>query len=349
VITSKEWKYWFRTLGYPQKERAPRRNPTSLAAMHGSTSSPVLGHIKVISSTGLYLQTKERWPIGEIVSITLQKEGPAAHDSEFQVEIQARVASHGEDGVGLGFVLPSSLNANLWEHLIDHADSPIEEEETQFIFRTVRAILFLYRLCPSSADRPIYALTGELDEFRTKNMLEIALMAEKMLAADSDTDKMRAHPHIVGGVLRDGSWQDDDLMQRLWAGLLVSSCDEEGTDESNMDLVELLVQVTTSQARILVEGCRRADEQQAGENGRAPAEVIITKEEMIRITDMYDLYRNATDIAYLHGYGLIANNFDFSSHGTKTDFDIAPTQLGMRLYKTCRGQQIDHLEPAKTP
>lgn len=74
----------------------------------------------------------------------MQKEGSQESLSEFQIDVEARVASHGEDGVGLGFLLPKGLDANLWETLIIHADSQPETEDISFIFRLVRAILFLY-------------------------------------------------------------------------------------------------------------------------------------------------------------------------------------------------------------
>jgi hypothetical protein len=101
--------------------------------MHGSMSSPKLGRIKIISRTGLYLQTTERWPIGEVVSLTLQKDGIPAAGSEMQIDVQARVASYGEDGVGLGFILPAGMNARLWEHVVDTADTPDETEDTRNI------------------------------------------------------------------------------------------------------------------------------------------------------------------------------------------------------------------------
>ncbi len=308
--------------------------------LHGGPSSPKQCHIEVISSTGMFVKTGERWPIGEILTLTLQKEGMAARGSELQVEVQARVASHGENGVGLGFMLPTDLNPNLWEHLIEISDTPTEAEDVQFIFRMVRAILFLSRLCPSSDAKPLQTWTADMDEFRSKNMLSIALTAEKMLAAQPNGDKMHAHPQAVTGILKEASWHADDLLQRLWAGLLVSSCSEDGTDMSNMDLVELLVQVTKSQGHILVEAYKRYVEQMAAQGGQGTAEVIITQEEMIGITEMYDLYRNATDTAYLHGYGLIEKNFDFSSHSSQTTFDVTLTALGVRLLKACRAEQF---------
>ncbi len=341
--TPKDLRFWLRTFRYPLKERAPRRNPTGLTVLYGGPSSRKQFHIEVISSTGLYIKAAERWPIGETLTLTLQKEGMAAQGSELQVEVQARVASHGEDGVGLGFLLPIDLNANLWGHLIEISDTPTEAEDTQFIFRMVRAILFLSRLCPSSDAKPLQSWTADMDEFRSKNMLKIALTAEKMLAGQPNGDKMHAHPQVVAGILKEASWHADDVLQQLWAGLLVSSCNEDGTDLSNMDLAELLVQVTKSQGHILVEAYKRYVEQMASLAGQGIPEVFITQEEMIGVTEMYDLYRNATDIAYIHGYGLIEKNFDFSTHSSQTTFDVTLTALGVRLLKACRADQFDEV------
>ena len=309
--------------------------------MRGSDSSSKLGQIKEISRTGFFLQTTERWPIGETVSLSLQKEGAEVNDSELKINVPVRVASHRENGIGMAFVLPEGMSAGLWEHLVDTADTPAESRDTQFIFRMVRAMLFLYRLCPSRAVEPILLLTGELDEARTAGMLQIAMIAEEMVADEPDAEQLRADPDIVAGILKNGSWQHEELTHRLWAGLLTSSCSKDGNDLSNQDLVELLVEVTVSQARILVEACRRASAQATGNGGIATQRIIITAAEMVGVTGMYDLYRNATDVAYLHGNGLVVRNFDFSSHSTVADFDVTPTQLGMRVFKACRGYLLE--------
>jgi len=345
LTKAKDWKYWLRTLGYPEKQRAPRRKPIGLVAMYGNHSAPKQVSVKTLSVTGLYLETADRWPLDEVISLTLQKDGMSGSDSELHLNVQVRVASYGEDGVGFEFKLPKGFSTDLWEHLIDNADVPNESEESKFILRMVRAILFLYRLSPSTAAEPIQVLTGELDQFRTGNMLSIALIAERMLAAQPDSEQLRAHPGLVSSILKDGSWADDELVRHLWAGLLASSCNPEGTDESNKDFAELLVQVTKSQAHILVESCRRAMEPSDPErsDGLPGSPMVITPEEMIRITGTYDLYRSATDVAYLHSYGLMEKGFDFSTHTPKTSFDITPSRLGMQLFKVCRGQMFAHV------
>jgi hypothetical protein len=338
VNTTNDWKFAFRTLGYPQQERAVRRTPSGLVAMHGSVTAPKLGRIKIISKNGIFLQTEERWPIGEVISVSLQREGPQQIHSEFEIDVQAQVASYGKDGVGLGFVLPIGLNKNFWDVVIRNADARPETEEVSFLFRVVRTILFVCRLCPSITPDDIQALGKELDEARTRSAIEIALKAEMLLAQEPDADDMHAHPQIVASILRNGSWSGDNSMQQLWAGLLVSSCTAEGTNESNRDFIELLVQVTETQARILVAGCKRATESMSGLEGERSKEIIITPEEMIQISGMYDAYRIATEVSYLFNFGLLEKVFDFTTYTSKEKFDITPSKLGLELFKVCRGR-----------
>jgi hypothetical protein len=331
-----DWKRRLQKLGRRRLKRAERRTPSGFAARFGSVSTPKLGHIKEISATGLYLTTDERWPVGEVISLTLQKEGPQESLSEFQIDVKARVASHGEDGVGLGFVLPNGMDANLWGTLISHADSEPESEDISFIIRLVRAILFLFRVCPSGAKEAIDLLSKELDEPRTKSAINIALMAEKMLTVEPNADSHHPHPQIVESIFRHGSWSSDELLQRLWAGLLTSFCTAEGMDESNRAFVELLIQVTATQARVLCAGCRKARDLMAGVEGEPWKEIIVTPKEMIEITGNYDLYRNATDVAYLFNFGLLEKVFDFTSYLPKDSFEITPSSLGLELFRICR-------------
>jgi hypothetical protein len=304
--------------------------------LYRTASAAKLGRIKQISHTGLYLLTEERWPMNEVIPIKLQKEWPAESPSELQIDIQVRVASHGEDGVGLAFMLPAGLDPDLWEHLITNADVQTETGHISSIFRLVRTVLFLCRVCSSGAQDAIQLIGGELDEFRTRSAVEIALKAEKLLSSDPDSERKHAHPKIVTDILRDGSWSTDDLIQQLWAGLLFSSCTVEGTDQSNHTFVELLVQVTTTQGRILVTGCRMAGDLHSENAGEPLREIIITPEEMIQITGTYDLYRSATDVAYLFNSGLLEKVFDFTSYLPKNSFNITPSKLGLELFTLCR-------------
>ena len=64
------------TPSFTEKARAERRPLPGLAAYHWDGAIPRLNKVRNISSTGVYLQTPDRWKPGEIVTLTLQREGP---------------------------------------------------------------------------------------------------------------------------------------------------------------------------------------------------------------------------------------------------------------------------------
>jgi hypothetical protein len=150
---------------------------------------------------------------------------------------------------------------------------------------------------------------------------------------------MRAHPHLVASILKHGSWADD-FTRQLWAGLLVTSCTVEGTDESNNEFIELIINLTRHQSLIFIGACVRALEIMAGAEYPPSTRIVLSPEEMIRLTDMYDISRIATDVAYLFNSGIIDKVFDFTSYMPMDNFDITPSRLGLELYKRCKGDRI---------
>jgi hypothetical protein len=293
--------------------------------------------IKNLSSTGIYLLTEERWPLGELISLTLQGQGTPEDGSESQIPVQARVSRHGEDGIGLSFVLPPGLDAKLWAVLVRNAVLLTDEKSILLTFKTLHTILFLNRLCPGEANESIRLLGGELDASRTESALDIALRAEKLLASEPDAITMRALPRMVASILRQGSWAMDDVTKQLWAGLLAASCSVEGTDESGSAFVDPLIHLTPAQSRILVAACSKAMDSISEHEGLPMARIILTPEEMFRFTDTNDISRIAMDLAYLFHAELIEKLFDFTSYLPTESFDLTPARLGLDLYKHCKG------------
>jgi hypothetical protein len=169
--------------------------------------------------------------------------------------------------------------------------------------------------------------------------MEIAYGAERLLAAGPDAEKMRAHPPLVLSILKHGSWADE-LTRQLWVGLLATSCSVDGKDESNSEFAELLVNVTRSQCRVFLSGCRKILEAQRETGGGSSTRVMVTPEQMIRLTDMYDMARNATDVAHLFITGIVEKNFDFSSYVVTESIDITPSKLGLELYERGKGDCV---------
>jgi hypothetical protein len=346
--TLNEWKSWIRRLGYPETPHAERRVPSGFAARRQNNPASKPAKIRNISSTGLYLLTEERWHIGELVPLTIEVERLSKNHTEDHFAVEARVVRHGEDGIGLSFVLPEGLDPNLWDVLIKNAVVLTEPKDILHTLRVLRTAMFLCRLCHSEAHNAIELLGGELDPARTEKAIEIAHGAEKLLASDPNADRMRAHPHLVVSILQHGSWADD-FTKQLWAGLLATSCSVKGTDESNRVFVELLINITRHQSMIFVAACSKVLELISATEYDPSTRIIFSPEEMIRLTDMHDVARIATDVAYLFNSGIIEKVVDFTSYLPLEQFDITPSRLGLELYERCKGRCIKLDLPSNVP
>ncbi len=60
--------------------------------------------VKDLSLTGAYLHTLERWYVGSVVVLTLERQAEGTGTSS-SISIPCRVARHGPDGVGVKFLL----------------------------------------------------------------------------------------------------------------------------------------------------------------------------------------------------------------------------------------------------
>jgi hypothetical protein len=330
-------------LSEPEQPRAERWPATGLSALYGIDSASKPAGIKDVSASGVYLLTDERFPANQIVSLILRLKSEQPDNSELQISVQTRAAWQGEDGVALEFVLPPGMNPDLCAALVHDIVSLSDRDQVADVFRHLRTVLFLYRLCESQADEAILLLDGRLDTDRTATLFKIAFDGENLLASKPDASRMRAHPKLLANILREGSWAPDEVTLKLWVGLLASSCSVDAPDDSNQIFVDLLVHITPTEGKILLYACERALSSTPGLENSASAPIVISAQEMVHLTGVHDLGRNATDLAYLFNLGLVENLFDFTSYRDIENFDITPSRLGLELYSHCHGpsQKID--------
>jgi hypothetical protein len=116
---------------------------------------------------------------------------------------------------------------------------------------------------------------------------------------------LSAHPRIIYESIEKGSWADSPLMQNLWAGLLASSCTEDGKDESNLIFINLLAQLTSSQGVIIKHVCENA------KIGKSPGGWLNSEnfqldvEFLQALTGIDDVYQIDHELDHLRGLELI--------------------------------------------
>lgn len=104
------WRKRFEKWFSGDKRKAERIQLPQLAAYYWTGAAPVGHTIKDISMTGLFLLTEERWYPGTLVRMTLQRMDQVEEGADRAIAVHSRAVRWGDDGVGLQFVLPESVD-----------------------------------------------------------------------------------------------------------------------------------------------------------------------------------------------------------------------------------------------
>lgn len=97
-------KSWLPQRSANDRRGAKRTRWPRLVAYDASGTALVVHGVRDISATGLYLMTEERWPMGTLVRMTLQRSDGLDDLSMQPITVQLKVTRWAHDGVGLEFV-----------------------------------------------------------------------------------------------------------------------------------------------------------------------------------------------------------------------------------------------------
>lgn len=195
------------------------------------------------------------------------------------------------------------------------------------------ASALLSRICLPAAEEFGLLLRDKVSGWRQKNAIEIARKAQVLLDEHIKDIKVHSHPRLVFATLEHGSWADDDLMQKLWAGLLVSSCTPEGNDESNLMFITLMSQLTSSQAKIIEHICSSAKVHVTKGGFINSDSLEMSAAELMAISGHSDLQRLDRELDHLRALELIINGFDPS----RDMADVTPFALALHFYARAKG------------
>ena len=95
---------WIAQCPTPDRRSVRRKRWPRLVAYDAMGTTLEVHGVKDMSASGLYLITKERWPLGSQVNMTLQRtDGLDDNPRNNTITVQLRVVRWGTDGVGLAF------------------------------------------------------------------------------------------------------------------------------------------------------------------------------------------------------------------------------------------------------
>ena len=217
----------------------------------------------------------------------------------------------------------------------------------------MEASKFLNAICFPAAEEFGYLLRDKVSWWRINNVSNTTIKAKNNFNINYDEFDLTASPRIVNSILKNSSWIDNDKIQDMWAGLLVSSCSKSGKDESNLIFINLLSQLTSSEVRILDYICNNSEKKISIHNIIYANFLSISLRDLQEISDVVGIHNLDREIDHLRSLGLVLGGFpaipkdainafkrpsDIVSK-TSEDFeaDISPSALALNMYVRCNG------------
>lgn len=322
-----------------RKGRAERREVPGLVAYHFEGSTALPDPVSNISASGMYLLTATRWSLGEVIDLTLQRQGQPEEFVGNRIQMRATPVRWGADGVGLSFEHARGTQVHLWDGKAHDASEMVEPVEVVREFRVARAESFLRRICPTLGERASSALRNDVGSFRTESVIEIALRAERGLSAAEEMGRKLIHPDVLRQILDNGSWADLDWTRDLWSNLLISSCTAAGTDRGGLQFAVLLSQMNVNQSRLLDWICSESARRMAESGSSEPESVAYSADQLKMVTRIGDLVRVEREIDHLAELGLLKSRPRATYFDEEDDLVLCPTILGMEYHARSRGQR----------
>jgi hypothetical protein len=107
---------------FQDRRDTERHREPQLEAYYWSGAAPASHSVRDISSSGAYLVTQERWHLGTLVMITLQRTDEYVDGRARSITLQSKVVRWGNDGVGFVFVFPATTDFRGWDAYVHGAD-----------------------------------------------------------------------------------------------------------------------------------------------------------------------------------------------------------------------------------
>ena len=225
---------------------------------------------------------------------------------------------------------------------------PIGEAFNTTVVKTFQGVEgFLRSVCVPALDEVGLLLKDKIRYWRLNNVLRILEKAKGKLEFKDDQLQIQAHPRVALSIIENGSLNDNDEVQELWAGLFASSCTTSGQDDENLIFVDLLKQLTVAEARILKYSSENAKKIVYPFGLVLGDSLNVDCETLMKISGIKKVHRLDRELDHLRSLELIGSSP--GSGGFNVDYstlvaDISPTSLALNLYIKGQGKNIDPIE-----
>lgn len=192
---------------------------------------------------------------------------------------------------------------------------------------------FLGYICLPAAEELGLYLKDKVQGWRQENAIKTLEKARELLNHKKLSLPINVHPKIACNIVEHSSWSNDELLQNLWAGLLVSSCTSTENSDSNAIYIDILSKLTYSQAKLIEYICPLAQPKKTPGGWVIAEELEIDPDDLIKISGIPDRHQLDAELDFLSSIDLIQGGFYPESYLAK----IIVRPLCLQLYARCQG------------
>lgn len=199
---------------------------------------------------------------------------------------------------------------------------------------------FLKSVCKPALDELGLYLGDKVRIWRLNNIIKVLEKSQNKLTFIDDKLQPKINSKIALGIIENSSLTDDETLQELWSGLFAASCTTNIVSDENIIFVDILKKLTSSQAKILMYSCENATKIVYDDDLISAEQLIISCEELKKITGIAELYRIDRELDYLNSLDLIGQSIFSGGSGINISTKLAnitPKALTLNLYVKCLG------------
>lgn len=206
---------------------------------------------------------------------------------------------------------------------------------------------FLGRICNPAAEEFGLLLRDKVKHWRNKNFIKIATESEKLVSEKKESKNPHIHPRVLHAIYEHGSWSEDDKLQKMWSGLLASSCYDEGSDKS-IFYVDILSKMSSDEAALFEYICKSSEWRISWSENLVEALPSFSEPHKLKEVTKLVNYEDIDEaISHLETLGLIKHE-SHSSYGKMDEYDSVETKSFNLDSSGLDGEWINHVELSLT-
>lgn len=207
---------------------------------------------------------------------------------------------------------------------------------------------FLNAICTPAAVEFGLMLNDKVRYWRLNNIIKMVTKSQGKYTFIDNNLQLKVNPRIGVEIIENASWQDNDVILEMWAGLLASSIDGNGSDDSNLIFINILKSLTCIQCSILNYICKNSNVTY-DKNGLIYSEsgCKLSMEKLFEIASNRDIIRLDREIDHLRSLELFAdegwlgngNGFQINQEDFTT-ITLKPSSIALHLYARANGYKV---------